>query len=114
MPDDPKHGAKERRRQYRELAGLAHQRELEQALDSLEANFKAWRAGEIGPFELSDRIHEFHNGPAQELWKRYTGLDAGLNANMAFARGVLEDKDIPPDLLDEVRDAASGLRWLES
>jgi len=106
MAQKQEHGAKKRRRQFRELAGLAYRRELEEALGQLEASFKAWRSGEIGPFELSDRIHKFHNGPSRELWSTYESLDAEMSVPLAFVRGVLKEEDVPPELLEQLRRTA--------
>ena len=78
----------------------------EEALGQLEASFKAWRSGEIGPFELSDRIHKFHNGPSRELWSRYESLNAEMSVPLAFVRGVLKEEDVPPELLEQLRRSA--------
>lgn len=55
------------RKELRRLAGLAYERELAHELTTIEAAFRAWRAGELSPFDLSDRIHAFHNGVARDL-----------------------------------------------
>jgi hypothetical protein len=61
---------KSNRRKLRELAGVAYTRELSAELAKLEGDFGQWRSGEIDPFELSDRIHRFHDGISRDLWLR--------------------------------------------
>lgn len=63
------------RKELRRLAGLAYERELAHELTTIEAAFRAWRAGELSPFDLSDRIHAFHNGVARDLFVTYNRWD---------------------------------------
>ncbi len=50
------------RKELRKVAGLAYEREFATALELLEENFRQWRGNKITVFELSDFIHQFHNG----------------------------------------------------
>ena len=50
----------------RGLAGEAYERELVVALRSLREAFVHWEAGSISASDLTDRIHEFHNGVARD------------------------------------------------
>src|SRR5690606_36549785 len=87
-------------RQLRELAGLAWERELGTELAELEASFRQWRAGEVTPHELSDRIHRFHHGPARALYVLYTmrSHPSALVAR-AVSVGVLTENDVPAELM---------------
>lgn len=88
------------RRLLRELAGLAWDRELGAALGELEAAFHQWRAGDISPHELSDRIHRFHNGAARELYVRYTSpIHPSQLVARAVAAGILQEGEVPAELL---------------
>ena len=51
----------------RSLVGLAREMELKRALEEVHADFQNWKAGGIDSFELSDRIHKFHDGPNREI-----------------------------------------------
>lgn len=87
------------KRLIREYAVQAHEVELGQALGELEQQFAAWRNGHISPFELSDHIHAFHQGPARELWGRYNArIDDTLVAH-AIVTGLLPRETIPAELL---------------
>ncbi len=48
---------KQIKRLIREYAARAYEAELGRALGELEAQFAAWRSGQISAAELSDRIH---------------------------------------------------------
>ena len=89
---------KTERRKLRELAGLAYERELSEALRELATDFAAWKGKSINAFDLSDSIHEFHNGVARDLWSLYNQLKPPMIVAGALERGVLTSKDVPAPL----------------
>lgn len=89
------------RKELRRLAGVAYERELNKALESLEGNFKRWRKTKISAFELSEFIHKFHNGPARDLWSFYTTGPAELNVKHAIAKGVILKNEISDGILEK-------------
>ena len=88
---------KRERAQLRELAGAAWEAELEAELEKLFEVFLKWADSGIGAFDLSDKIHEFHNGISRELYSRHTGLDPEITVPRAIALGILGEGE-----LDEV------------
>lgn len=90
--------SKKQRKELRELQGLAWERELSEALRSLRQEFDAWEQGEISAFELSDRIHKFHNGRSRELFHTYAGSPEAIIIESAVARGVLDESELSEDL----------------
>ncbi len=80
--------SKKQRAEIRVLQGLAWENELAEALRALHGDFDAWQRGEISVFDLSDQIHEFHNGKARQLYNFYT---QSLN-EAAVARAIVEGK----------------------
>jgi hypothetical protein len=90
---------KSQRRALRELAGLAHDRELSAELTKLEAAFARWRAGEIDPHELNDIIHTFHQGPSRKLFSHYTDSDPIVPVAAAVLHGILAEAEVPEQLL---------------
>lgn len=90
---------KGQRRELQRIAELAYDRELSSALSGLEEQFRRWRSGEIGPHDLAEAIHQFHQGPSRELWLRYSDKQAGLAALHAVANGVVNATEVAPDLL---------------
>ena len=100
----PNSWSKKQRRELRELQGLAWQRELEEALRPLREDFDAWEKGEISAFELSDRIHKFHDGRSRELFNLYSGSLEVLWIANAVARGVIDESELSDDLRAELNE----------
>lgn len=90
------------KRKLRKLADLAYERELESELVSLEKEFKEWKKNNIDSFELSHRIHIFHNGPSQKLYKKYNGLDPDIVVAWAVAKGILKKDEVNEDLINKL------------
>ncbi|HEX6902614.1 MAG TPA: hypothetical protein VF789_23040 [Thermoanaerobaculia bacterium] len=91
---------KANRRKLRELAGMAYTRELGRELSKVEDDFARWRRGEIDPFELSDRIHRFHDGPSRDLYVRYHRVPPAQMVSYAVANEILQREEISSDLLE--------------
>jgi len=91
------------RREIRRLAGLAHERELSTAAGSLESEFGRWRRGEIDVFELNEHIHKFHDGVSRELYKAYAMGRLEFSVAGAIARGVLQESEVDPAILEGLR-----------
>jgi hypothetical protein len=91
------------RKRAREIVSTAHERELNQALDLLYQQFQEWRARKIDAFALSDRIHEFHQQTAREIWKRYetAGPDEMLIAR-ALRLGLLTEEEVGSELIERL------------
>jgi len=94
---------KGQRRELRRIAGLAHERELARALTAVEEQFIRWRSGEIGPHELNDAIHRFHQGPSRQLWLHYNDGPVEFAALDAVQRGVVAESDVAPDVLEMLK-----------
>src|SRR4051794_16931206 len=88
--------SKAARRAIRELADLAHERELAAELTKLRASFDAWIAGQITPFELEQIIHRFHEGVSRQLYNRYSsGSTLPHVVAVAIMRGTIAAPEIP-------------------
>lgn len=90
------------RTRLRSLVNRAYERELTEALGDVMAGVDDIRAGRINVFDLSDLIHEFHNGAARDLWKLYDGVQPQLLVVSALKRGYLEAKEVPKRLLGKL------------
>jgi hypothetical protein len=100
MRNDPE---KIQRRRIRELAALAHERELARELGAVELEFSRWRRGEIDAHELREIIHTFHNGPSRRLYSVYNGDLLEMAVGAAIARGVLAEEEVPPEMIEVLR-----------
>jgi len=90
---------KGQKRELRRIAELAHVRELTAALTALEEEFRRWRSSEIGPHDLVEAIHAFHQGPNRELWSRYNDGHGYLGAVVAVRTGVVGRDEVDPGLI---------------
>ena len=86
------------RRKLRELAKQAYEEELRRALAPLAEAFERWQVCATSSVEISDLIHEFHQGPARELWGTYQSLKPDLLVARAVALGVLAKGSVPADV----------------
>jgi hypothetical protein len=101
---------KEVRKQLRELAGKAHDRELGLYLSDLENRFEDWRAGTISPIELSEFIHEFHDGASRAVYKTYTKLKRDQLVARAIGIGLLPEDEVPLEVKERLAGAIDYYR----
>lgn len=88
----------------RELAHEAWEAELHDALESLFEDFCQWADDGYSSMELAERIHEFHDGPARELYKRYTALPPRIAVARAIAVGAIDESALSAELLEKLED----------
>ena len=93
------------KRSLRQLAGKAHEAELRAELAKLAEQFDAWRRGEIDSFDLSQHIHEFHDGAAREIWKTYVQGDPYSSVAYAITAGIISRDEVAPEVLDALKHA---------
>jgi hypothetical protein len=91
------------KRALREAAMRAHEEELRRALLPLAEAFDQWRAGQVSSGELVDLIHQFHQGPARELFKKYNYGSLDLAVAHAIVTGVIARGQLPGELVDHLR-----------
>jgi len=93
------------RKLLREAMGKAYERELTSELEKLNASFERWGRGELSPFELTEEIHRFHQGPNRELFSRYQNGDSLLAVAAAVSAGFIRLDELHPDLHAPVEQA---------
>ncbi len=94
----------------RELATAAWDAELNDALKCLYEAFGQWADGGMNAFELSDRIHVFHDGIARELYKRYTILDESIAVARAVALGLIGEDALRGALAEKLAPEIKAFR----
>ena len=82
-----------------DYAAIAHDRELGQALQELRADFDRWKKGDISPIQLNNQIHDFHQGPSREFWKKYGTQTQETALAAAIVTGILPKGEVPDELL---------------
>lgn len=100
------------KRALRELAARAHGEDLRRTLLPVSAAFDRWKAGELGSGDLAQIIHEFHDGPAREVYKLYNG-DHRWAVAYAIAKGILSVDAVPADVLEYCRPAIEHFKERE-
>jgi hypothetical protein len=90
------------KRLLRDHAAAAHEEELRRALLPLSAAFDKWKQGHLSSGELSELIHEFHQGPARDLFVKYNRRLLGTAVAHAIVAGVLNRATVPAELLDHL------------
>jgi hypothetical protein len=90
------------RRRVRELASLAYERELSRELAPVEDVFRRWRGGEITAFDVSEAIHQFHQGPSQDLFSKYRSSNLEIVVAQAIHNGFVSKDEAGPALLEHL------------
>jgi hypothetical protein len=88
---------KKQRKHIREMSGVAYEREMTAALDKLLASFQQWKHGEKTPFDLDMEIHQYHDGTARDLFKKYATGDPDMAVMAALAKGILKIEELNED-----------------
>ena len=109
----PTEFSKKERAQLRALVEEAWKGELDQALEELFEAFGRWADHDLDAFELSDQIHEFHDGVSRELYKRYAGLPTHLAVGYAVSHGVLDENALDPSLREKLIPTIEALREMD-
>ncbi len=94
--------AKKEKRYFRDMAALAHERELSAELKELQSKFELWNKGKIDSFELNQEIHEFHDGTSRDLYKRYAMGDIYPAVAYAIANGTITESEINKEYTTEL------------
>ena len=63
--------SKKQIKHLRKIAHVAYERELSFHFDNLRKKFDEWKDRKMDVWELSDIIHEFHDGKSRDLYKFY-------------------------------------------
>ncbi len=72
-----------------------------------------WRNGEITSKVMYEKTHEFHEGPARDIYYRYTRLPEKQLVAQALVGGILSSSKVPDDLLKYLANTIDLLKQLE-
>jgi hypothetical protein len=101
---------RQKRESLTKLAGMAHDRELELYLSELEDRFREWRQGAISSTELSDFIHDFHDGAARGIYSTYTQMKRDEAVARAIGVGLLGEDEVPSEITQALATTISHFR----
>lgn len=88
--------------ELRDLASEAWAEELNAALLELYEEFGKWGGDSLSPFDLNDKIHEFHNGISRELYVRYSGKPE-FEVARGIAKGYISEEHVSESLLEKLQ-----------
>ena len=86
----------------RELAGQVWEAELNAELERLYGCFCEWKEGTMNPFDLSNKIHQFHKGAARSLYNLHNNIDPWMAVARGLELGLLPKSDVDAALLEKL------------
>ncbi len=94
--------SKKLRKMLREQAERAWEAEMRAALGALHGKFEQWKSGEVSSGDLDRAIHEYHNGIARDIWKRYSNSRPHFQVAYAVAAGLIAKDSLPPEVQEYI------------
>ena len=105
---------KHERALLRHLAERAWESELTTELETLFEAFSQWTDNGMSAFELSDRIHGFHDGISRELYKRYSVSEPATAVARGIAIGLIGEADLDPALFEKLTPLIEFFRYQQN
>ena len=90
--------SKKEKQELRELVSECYEEHLSSLLENLYEDFQKWGSKYIDVFELTNRIHEFHDGNARELYKMYVLSPPEVAIVYALRNNIVGPEGIGGDL----------------
>ena len=102
---------KKEKRELRKIVSDCYEEHLTEVLEHLYEDFQKWGGKYINVFELTDRIHEFHDRDARELYKMYVMSPPETAIIYALRHRIISKDAIDKNLLKKL---GGHLELLES
>ena len=93
---------KHERKQLRELASDIYETELGALLETVASSGDQWRGGALLASEMSDAIHQFHQGESRRHWTMYQSLSEDQIVARGIALGLIGDGKLPHALKEKL------------
>ncbi len=94
---------KSEKAQLRQLASEAWESELSNELEKLFEEFCTWTENGMSAFDLTELIHEFHNGASRDLYKRYSIRPPEIAVARAIALDITSEESFDAQLLEKLQ-----------
>jgi hypothetical protein len=89
------HMTKSQKKHLQELSNRCQELELSKALEALAENFRRWKNNELTVWDLNEKIHQYHDGKALELYNTYELLnDPRVAVAKAVSQGIINIEDV--------------------
>ena len=99
--------SKKERAELRRLTSEAYERELGGHLAELDKSFSEWRGRKLLSSELSQKIHDFHQHSARDIWSMYHGPHESTLVARAIALKIISEDELPENLREKLRDSVA-------
>lgn len=86
---------------------------MHRELVKLAESMAEWQRGDISGGEMSHRIHEWETGPSRALFKQYNHGPKDMSVAYAIVVGILDEKEVPRELLEAISGAVEFFRSLQ-
>ena len=93
---------KKEKRELRELVSECYEAHLSDLLDNLYDDFQKWGGKYIDAFELTNRIHEFHDRKARELYSMYVLSPPEVAIIYALRNKIIGKEGIDKNLFNKL------------
>ena len=90
------------KKELRQHANRAWEAEMRAALGALAAKFDDWRAGSTSSTDLDAAIHQYHDGVAREIWRRFSTNDPKMPLAHAVAIGLIDEATLSPEVREHI------------
>lgn len=101
------------KKELRQHADRAWEAEMRAALGALAAKFDHWRAGSMSSADLDAAIHEYHDGVAREIWKRFSTNKREMPLAHAVAVGLIDEATLPLEVREHIASMVEFFREQE-
>ena len=105
--------SKQERALLRNLAGEAYEQELEEALTDLYDKFSVWGGKGMSAFDLSELIHEFHDGVSRTLYKTYVLGSPEMSVALGITRQLIDPDQLGEKLLMTISPIVESIEKLQ-
>ena len=84
------------------LAEKAYEIDLGRCIDKLFEKYQKWKEGQITVWDLNEKIHEYHNEIARDLYKSYTIDDPIFPVAFGIKSGAIDISEVDQSCLPDI------------
>ena len=91
--------SKSEKKRLRELAALAHERDVAKSLSKIASKVEEWKNGKITALDMNEALHEYDRGESREVWSRYDSNQYDIQVASAIVRGLLTESEVGKEVV---------------
>ena len=74
----------------------------------MDKSFSEWRDRRLLSSELSEKIHQFHQHTARDIWYMYQAPHESVLVARPIATRILSEEEVPVTLREKLRDIVAS------